>query len=258
MLIRCPKCQLEMDVPGDCVGRRLQCPGCRHAFACPRPKVIVLDEVAPPEGSQRPEGVIVLKEVVEPGDERIGRGPEAGGAGSGEADGPASRPGATPLDAMAAAAAKRSERLPPEQVLARMGGQAPEKAVREDPRQWHVIVGGVPAVALTFEELVRQAAAGQVKPRSRVYYAPQGLTLSAREIPGLFPDLDAKRRQEAKAASRPARRLSAAEKAEASTLAEALGSVGEPPAGPAPQKSDEVNALADALGDLERRKVPPQ
>ncbi len=55
------------------------------------------------------------------------------------------------------------------------------------------IVDGVAAVALTYKELVVRAGERRIKPKDRIYYAPKDATLHARDIPGLFPDIDAKR-----------------------------------------------------------------
>ena len=146
-----------------------------------------------------------------------------------------------------------------DEALARMSRAAPKQVLRESPRQWHIIIGGVPAVALTYRELVQRAAEGEVKPKTRIYYAPKNLTMPARDIPGLFADIDAKRRQAGK--PKPVRPLTQAEKAEAAALAEALGAVGEadsgPPRAPADEpaqapaaESPEAAALADALDTL--------
>lgn len=81
--------------------------------------------------------------------------------------------------------------------------RAPAKVARENPRKWYVMVGGAAAVALTYQELRHRAAAGQITPRTKLWYAPKDVHLSARDVPGLFPEIDAQRTTPAKPAPPP-------------------------------------------------------
>lgn len=231
--IRCEQCELDMEVPSGSVGKKLKCPGCGRIFVCRLPKAIVPD--APAVAAPSDE-LAVLEDVVE-----------------------------TPPDAAAELArASAGTKQAPDDALAELDRSGPRRRVRPNRRHWHVIVAGVPAVALTYDQLIQMAAAGQVKPKTKIYYSPKDVTIPARDIPGLFPALDAERRRAAR--PRPVRRLSKDELAEASALAEALGTLNdgeageddaaseadEPPEAEAP--SADVDALADALGKLEEEK----
>ncbi len=243
MRIRCRKCGLDMEVRPDSVGRKLKCPACSLVFVCQVPRAIVVD--GRPEG-QADDDLVVLEEVIEEPAEAE--------------DALTSLTGATepPLPS--------APPQPPAKALEEMHQSAPKRVVRANPRQWYVLVGGVPAVALSYQELVRKAAEGEVKPKSKIYYAPQDLTVQAREIPGLFADIDAKRAQQSPA-PRPARRPTAAEQAEAAAAAEALdaadsaqGRAAQSPSGAGqPGQADEsaqAAALADALDSLEASEQP--
>jgi len=163
MIVRCPHCGLDMEAPPEGVGRRVRCPGCRQAFVCRVPRATLVD--GPPET----EGLVLEDEV------SLASSPPA---------------------AQAPPAPAR-----PEDALAELGKARPKSEVKPNPRQWYVMVEGMAAVALTFQELAARAAEGKVRPKDKIYYAPKDLTIAAREIPGLFPDLDA-RRPAAEAASR--------------------------------------------------------
>ena len=85
-------------------------------------------------------------------------------------------------------------KLDPLQALSRAEAAAEKKPKpKPNPRQWYVIIDGVAAVALTYKELVVRAGERRIKPKDRIYYAPKDATLHARDIHGLFPDIDAKR-----------------------------------------------------------------
>ena len=236
MRIRCGQCGLDMEVPPDCEGKKLRCPGCGLAFVCQVPKAIVLDEPPPAEAD---EELILVEEVEQP--------PDPLGALKAAADG--SGPAEVPAEPKASV----------DEALAEMHQPAPKPIVRENSRPWHVFVGGVPAVALTYQELVQRAAAGEITPKTKIRYAPEGLTIPARDISGLFAEIDAQRQQEAPKPG-PARRLSRAEQDEAASLAQALAAAGAEEAAPAPpeagddDRSTEADALADALGELEKEK----
>lgn len=236
MRIRCEQCGLDMEVPADSVGRKLKCPGCKLVFVCRLPRAIVVDDAS----LAADDDLVLLDEVI---DEPI-----------------------APLEALAAEPAEPSPPPAPQasadEALAEMSQAAPRQVTRENPRQWHVIVGGVRAVALTYPELVAKAARGDLKPKTKIYYAPEDLTISARDIPGLFAEIDAERQQQA-AKSAPRRGLSQTEKDQAASAAEALGAVtaGQAPPGPpggesqeAAGDNSEVQALADALGEIENNR----
>ena len=88
------------------------------------------------------------------------------------------------------------------------------------------MVGGVAAVALTYQELVARAAKDEIKPRSKIYYAPAGLTVPAQDIPGLFPQQHEKRKKKGKVKVS-SRRPSASASSGVTKLAKALGHLGE-------------------------------
>lgn len=223
MRICCEKCGLDMDVPPDTAGRKLKCPGCRVEFICPRPAAVEADERAPAD-----EPVVLAEEL----------------------DGPAEK--------LADLTKAANEPSPPTsakamagEALANMGrGQPRKPVVRESPRQWQVIVGGVAAVALSYKQLVEKAARGEIKPKTKIHYAPKALTLSAGEIPGLFPDIDAEREKAARA--KPPPKVSRAVSAEAGVLADALGSL-ESAQAELPQQADgeSVNPPADESAEMD-------
>jgi len=78
-------------------------------------------------------------------------------------------------------------------ALSRAETTQPKRRTKPNPKQWYVIVDGVAAVALTYQELVARASKGLIRPKDKIYYAPKDATLSAGDIPGLYPELDAKR-----------------------------------------------------------------
>jgi hypothetical protein len=230
--VRCEQCELDMEVPSGSVGKKLKCPGCGRIFVCQLPKAIVLD--APPVAAPSEEPVVLEEEVV-----------------------------VAPPDAAAELAeASSGTKQAADDALAELDRSAPKRRVRPNRRHWHLIVHGVAAVALTYDQLVRRAAAGEIKPKTKIYYSPKDVTIPARDIPGLFPAIDAERRQAAR--PRPVGRLSKDELAEASALAEALGTLNaqeagedEPARPPDEQPEDpspDVDALADALDKLEEEK----
>jgi len=229
--IRCEQCELDMEVPSGSVGKKLKCPGCGRIFVCQLPKAIALD--APAVAAPSDE-LVVLKDAVE------------------------APPDAAAELAQASAGTKQAA----DDALAELDRSGPKRRVRPNRRHWHVIVAGVPAVALTYDQLVQKAAAGQIKPKTKIYYSPKDVTIPARDIPGLFRAIDAERRRAAR--PRPVRRLSKDELAEASALADALGTLNAGQAGeddaasqadePPEAPSADVDALADALGKLEEEK----
>ena len=168
MRIRCQQCGLDMDVPPRTEGSRLRCPECQFEFICALPRAIEVEQ--PAAGSDE----IILVEEVD----------AAGPADAADAD---TRPAESPGDALAAAARSADE------ALAEMHGDAPAEVVRESPRKWYVMVGGAAAVALTYRELKQRAATGKITPRTKLWYAPKDVHLSARDVPGLFPEIDAER-----------------------------------------------------------------
>lgn len=161
MRIRCQQCGLDMDVPPRTEGSRLRCPECQFEFICVLPRAIEVDQ--PPAGGEE----IVLVDEVAP-------------ARPADAPDPAAPPADSPADALAAAAARSAD-------------EPPTKIPRESPRKWYVMVAGAAAVALTYQELRQRAAAGLITPRTKLWYAPKDVHLSARDVPGLFPEIDAQR-----------------------------------------------------------------
>lgn len=174
MRIRCQQCGLDMDVPPRTEGSRLRCPECQFEFICALPRAVEVDQ-PPAAGSEE----IVLAEEVD----------AAGPVEAADADAPSAD---SPADALAAAAGSADE------ALAETHGDAPAEVARESPRKWYVMVGGAAAVALTYQELRQRAAAGQITPRTKLWYAPKDVHLSARDVPGLFPEIDAQRTTPAK------------------------------------------------------------
>ena len=187
MRIRCQQCGLDMDVPPRTEGSRLRCPECQFEFICALPRAVEVDQ-PPAAGSEE----IVLVEEVD------------------------ARPADSPTDALADAARSADE------ALAEMHGDAPAEVARENPRKWYVMVGGAAAVALTYQELKHRAAAGQITPRTKLWYAPKDVHLSARDVPGLFPEIDAQRTKPAKPPPPPPMRKPVAD---ADSLSRALDSL---------------------------------
>jgi len=186
MRIRCEQCGLDMDVPPQTEGRKLRCPECAFEFICALPRAIEVDQSSAAAGGEE----IVLAE---------------------EAD------SAAPVEAAGADA------QPAEEALAEMHGEEPAEVARESPRKWYVMVGGAAAVALTYRELKERAAAGRITPRTKLWYAPKDVTLSARDLPGLFPEIDAERAETPKPPPRPAGEPAA--DADADALSKALDSM---------------------------------
>ncbi len=177
MFVRCTHCGLDLEAPPGGLGRRLRCPGCGGTFICRLPRATFADDltaepvddalVLDDELPDRPPGPVQAPEAPEAPPEEVGEAPAAVA-----------------------------------EALAELDQSRPEPVVKESPRQWHVVIEGVPAVALTYPELVSRAAAGKIKARTKIYYAPKQLTVSARDIPGLFPAEDAKRAEADRRAGR--------------------------------------------------------
>ena len=161
----------------------LRCPNCEKTFLCEIPKAVVVGEPPP-----QPESIILEDEIAPPPEpiQLIEEPPPAAPEGN--------DPPAASL----------------EEALAEMGHDAqPRPKPKENPRHWCVVVEGVAAVALTYRELVAHAREGKIKPKTKIYYAPKEVTIPARDIPGLFPEEDAKRAEQ-EARERPALGSSAA------------------------------------------------
>ncbi len=185
MHIRCEQCGVDMEVPPRTEGKKLRCPECGLEFICRLPQAIVLDEggIAPPDTAEvvlADESEFVLAEEVSlpAGDETGEEAPDSA------------------LDQMAAAAGQAGE------IPLGLTTRKSDYIVKPSPRQWHVMIGGAAAVALTYQELKDRAAAGEITPRDKVWYAPKDVTISVSDLPGLFPAHDAKR-AEAEKARRP-------------------------------------------------------
>lgn len=198
MRIRCHNCGLDVEVPPGSDGMTFRCPHCGDTFVCQLPQAIPVD--APPPGNE------VLELLDEADDEPVELTDE--------------------VDDESALAEAAAARLPAHAVLAELGAAAPKRDVRENPRQWFVMIGGVAAVALTYEELAAKAAAGAIKPKDKIHYAPKDVTVSAREVPGLFPAEDARRAEAGKPKIR-RRRLSPEQRRQRDDLADALGRLGQ-------------------------------
>jgi len=200
MRIRCGNCGLDVEIPPGSDGRTFRCPHCGDTFICRVPEAIPVDAPpAPPPGNE------VLELLDEIDDEPVELTDE--------------------LDDASALAEAAAARLPAHAVLAELGAAAPKREVRENPRQWFVMIGGVAAVALTYEELAAKAAAGAVKPKDKIHYAPKDVTVAARDVPGLFPAEDARRAEDARPKIR-RRRLNAEQRRQRDDLADALGRLG--------------------------------
>jgi hypothetical protein len=167
MRIRCDYCLIDLQAPSNAIGKTIRCPACGRSFPCRLPTAIV-DDTAP---DQPGESEVVLEEVVQEAP------PELAFAGAVEPE--------PVIDFIPA------EVPVPDDALAML--DKPKPVMKESSRQWHVIVAGVPAVALTLAELKERVAEGLVKPRHKIYFAPQDVTLPARDVPGLFPELARKR-----------------------------------------------------------------
>ena len=253
MRVRCEHCGLDVEAPPDSVGKKIRCPECAGVFVCRLPEAEVLAEDGQEQEQGEPGGELVLvDELTEPlpDDQAIEltEGLEVAEEPPVEPEVPA-------------------EAASPEEVLSDLGAAEPKRVVVENPRHWYIVVSGVAAVALTYDELKAKAAAGVVKPKTKVYYAPKDVTLRARDVPGLFGEEDKARRAQP---AGPERHVSQAGGAavEASEAAEALGSLGlgkEPAeAAPAAEKdsiegeSDELGDVADALSQLAPDEEVPE
>jgi len=195
---------MDMEAPAGSEGRNLRCPGCGGVFAWRLP-VAEIVETDPDD----PRGEVLLSdEISDPEPAASGPTEELEEEEEGEE-----------VEAI-------------EDVLARAAEDKPKRIVEENPRQWYVMVGGVAAVALTFEELQQRAGGGQVKPKTRIFYARKGVTVRARDIPGLFPDEGARRAEKAEkegkaGKSRRPRAAKAPADPEADDIADALRRLGE-------------------------------
>ena len=169
----------------------LRCPNCEKTFLCEIPKATVVGE-----SPAAPESILLEDELPQP---------------------PQPVP---PADQAPPPLPERNDSpaASPEEALAEMGDvAAPKPKPRENPRQWCVVVDGVAAVALTYRELVGRAREGKIKPKTKIYFAPKEATILARDIPGLFPEEDARRAEQA-ARARPALGSSASSAAAAAAL----------------------------------------
>jgi len=216
MHVRCEHCGLDVEAPSGSVGKKLRCPQCGGVFTCALPKAAVVSEDEP-----GPAEELLLEdrlEETEPAEAAMELAEQI-------SDEPA--PPAQPLSA--------------DEALSGMARDRPEPVVQENPRHWYVLVSGVAAVALTYEELRAKAAAGAVTAKTKLFYAPKELALRAGDVPGLFADLDARRAEAAKPKP-PARRPSPEATATAADAAAALNGLG----------GDEASAAAD--GEPGKRK----
>lgn len=217
-----------MEAPSGSAGRKLRCPGCRGIFLGPLPQAILVDEPAGPDA-----GVVLLEEEVpsRPAPARP-KTPDPADL-IGFSDAPSRRdplPGFAPPPKIVPPAPAKSA----EDTLDRLS--APKITV-DNPRQWRIKVGGIPAVAVTYKDLQALAKAGKITPKTELRYEPKDLDLRARDLPGLFPAEDARREQQAKAQPQPHRKV-----IKVSRL---------PGRGPESKQADE---LADVLGHLEEGK----
>ena len=199
---------MDMDVPPGSEGKPVRCPDCGGVFTSRLPVAEVVEAVP-----LEPEGEMLLT------DEVFDAAPAAFE--------PIDEMDEEELGALDEAAESIAD------ILARAVRDRPKRLVKENPRQWCVMVGGVAAVALTFEELRDRAASGQLKPRTKILYAPKDVTVRARDIPGLFGDADAGRAREADKPKEPRQRRkarpagAAEDTSEQDDAAEALRKLGE-------------------------------
>lgn len=200
MHIRCEQCELDMEVPPGAVGKTLRCPACGGTFTCRLPTAQVVED-EPQE--------LVLSDEVEPVEEVIELAEEVEPESDEDAD-----------------AMDLTDAAPADAALDVMSRRQPKKIIKENPRQWYVMLGGVAAVALTYEELKAKAAAGKIRPKDKIHYAPRELTLQAREVPGLFPEQDAKRKKQEEEAKKPKFRLRKPDQAKAAQIADLAATLG--------------------------------
>jgi hypothetical protein len=232
MKVQCKICGIHLEAPPGCEGRKLRCPECGGVFVASIPRAALADEPAHTPPADEP---VLLEDVVQT--EPL-------------APSPPEPPEEEPIELT-------EEAGTPADVLAKMGQGKPQQLVRPSARQWHVLVAGVPAVALTYPELRRKAAAGEIKPRTKVHYVPRDLTMRAGDVPGLFPE--AKPRPPVRPAP-PVRTRRAAPRAGASdadALAGALGAMGTAgtaPDTPAEDAGDALEQLGRAVEDAEPEK----
>lgn len=166
MHVRCQQCGVDMEVPPRTEGKQLRCPECGFEFICELPRAIL---VGRDDAAGTPEEIVLIDEV----------------------DPAAGQPPAPADDAvveLSMESALADETPSADEALAEMSPEKKDYILKDNPRQWHVLVGGVAAVALTYAQLKQRAAAGEIKPRTKLWYAPKDLTVSARDIPGLFGD----------------------------------------------------------------------
>ena len=211
MNVRCEHCGLDIEAPPDSVGKALRCPACGKTFICRLPRAIVVGDQADQEPDDE---LILLDEVIEAEEGPLDTAKDEPVETVGE-------DGESPLEAVAEASV-----ISADEALAKMGAAAPKRIVKENPHQWYIMVAGVAAVALTYQELVARAAREEIKPRSKIYYAPAGLTVPAQDIPGLFPEQYEKRKKKGKVKVSP-RRPSARASSKVADIAEALGHLGD-------------------------------
>ena len=229
MRVRCIHCGLDLDVPPNSEGKTLCCPDCRKTFICRLPRAIVVDEAPPPRARPiSPLGELLLADEVEEPEEVLELEEEAESL--------------EPADLGPAGAA-----------LAALGESAPRREVQENPRTWYVMVAGVAAVAMAWKDLVEKARSGEIKPKDRIYYAPKDVTMHARDVPGLFPEADA-RRAKAEPVEPPTRPTTKAAGADTDAATDALSRLGAPAPPKAP--SPKADATTDALGRLGARTPP--
>ncbi|HET6427073.1 MAG TPA: hypothetical protein VM389_05155 [Phycisphaerae bacterium] len=224
MRVRCEHCGMDMEALPGSEGRSVRCPGCGGIFACRLPVAEIVEAIPYEQDGE----VLLSEEIPEPDDLEL-------------TDELAEEGPAEPVETV-------------DDVLARAVRDKPKRIVEENPRQWYVMVGGVAAVALTFEELRQRAAEGQLKPRAKIFYAPKDVTVRARDIPGLFGAEDAKRAEKAAKAATPAKPRRAAAPAgaaedEAADLADALSKLEAAPSSADPQAPPD-DAAAEALRKL--------
>ena len=219
---------MDMDAPRGSEGKAVRCPGCGGVFTCRLPVAEVIEAVP-----LEPEGEMLLTDEV----------PETAPAAFKPID-QLDEEELAELDEAAESVAD---------ILARAVRDKPKRVVKENPRQWCVMVGGVAAVALTFEELRERAASGQLKPKTKILYAPRNVTVRARDIPGLFGGAEAGRTRQADKPEEPRRRRKAppagADAPAAAAVADALSRLGGGPNGEA-EDAPERDEAAEALRRL--------
>jgi len=218
MHVRCTHCGLDVEAPDGSLGKSLRCPKCSGIFECALPTAAVVVEEDEPTG---PAEELLLEDEV-PAEPAEGEPMEL----SDELD-----EGPTLEDL--------SRAVTPSDALSHLSGDRPKQVMKESPRQWYILVSGVAAVAMTYEDLKRKARIAAIKPKTKIYYAPEDLTIAARAIPGLFPAEDAKKAEAAKGKYYP--KPAADADATAKDAAAALGTLGG--TGDQVQGADALSAL---------------